>query len=194
MGLWTTDIVIVEGGSAQEAQGKCPAGYTLIPVDLNQGARGRWIYLCYYNGSDSINNSENIVTLALCFNRYPWTFGNVVGVDLNKGAGGDYVYLACVKAGMTPGTAITQTPWNQWYPLGQPISELKVLTAPRNSPAPATPAGWTRVEGYQRPYDTAPASALVGVDPDLNRGTSRGDRIYLYYRRGNKPLVKPRGS
>ena len=195
MGLWLTDIAIVEGGSAQEAQGRCPAGYTLIPIDLNQGAGGRWIYLCYYNGSDAFDDGENIIAIAVCFNKNPWHHGQTVEVDLNKGAGGDYIYLVYVKKKLTAGTTlITRTPWKKWYPLGQPISELKVLTAPRNGPPPATPDGWTRVEGYQQPPDTKAARALIDIDPDLNRGTGRGNRIYLYYRRGNKPLVKQRNS
>ncbi len=195
MGLWLTDIAIVEGGSVQEAQGRCPAGYTLIPVDLNQGAGGRRIYLCYYNGSDSIDNAENIIAIAMCFNKHPWHHGQTVEADLSKGTGGDHVFIAYVKRKLTVGTtSITRTPWNQWYPLGQPISELMVLTAPRNGPPPATPAGWTRVEGYQQPPNTKAARALIGVDPDLNRGTGRGDHIYLYYLRGNKPSVKQRSS
>jgi hypothetical protein len=195
MGLWLTDIAIVEGGSAQEAQGKCPTGYTLVPVDLNQNAGGRCIYLCYSKGSDNVDNGENIIAITLCFNKHPWHHGQTVEVDLNKGAGGDYIYLIYVKKKLTTNaTIITRKPWNKWYKLGQPISELKVLTTRHGATAPETPAGWTRVEGYQQPPDTKAARALIDIDPDLNRGTGRGDRIYLYYRRGNKPLMKPRNS
>lgn len=187
--MWITDIKVVEGTSEQRAKNNCPAGYTLIPVDLNQGAGGRWIYLCYFKGSDAI---DNIVSLALCFNRgsgqYSYNIGNLVQVDLNKGAGGDFIYLAYVMSSAANSTPIEQAPWNQWYMLGDPISELQVLTTPRNNPAPNTPAGWIRVEGYE--YRAHETPNMITVDPDLNRGTSRGNRIYLYYRRKAKPVVQ----
>ncbi len=41
------DIQIVYGSTAAKAKAKCPSGYTLIDKDLNKGAGGDYMYLCY---------------------------------------------------------------------------------------------------------------------------------------------------
>lgn len=88
------DIVIVYGKDAPP-----PAGYTKIPNDLNQGAGGDYIYLCYrkvdYNNVSAIKDvtvigggDPNVPP--------PYGFTKVPG-DLNKGAGGDYIYACYSK-------------------------------------------------------------------------------------------------
>ena len=44
---FVTDVQVISGGSANICP---PEGYTKIDVDLNAGAGGKYIYLCYQNG------------------------------------------------------------------------------------------------------------------------------------------------
>lgn len=68
-----------------------PEGYTRINVDLNQGAGGDYMYLCWKKGVGA-----PITGLAVTLNggqppsdaRY-----TRINVDLNRNAGGDYVWL-----------------------------------------------------------------------------------------------------
>ena len=42
-----SDVKVISGGNASI---RPPDGYTRIDVDLNAGAGGKYIYLCYQNG------------------------------------------------------------------------------------------------------------------------------------------------
>lgn len=49
---YIVDIVIVEGQTEKQARDLVPAGYMPIDVDLNKGAKGKYIYLCYLKGEE----------------------------------------------------------------------------------------------------------------------------------------------
>lgn len=187
MGSYVSHIKIVEGGSDVEAQGKCPAGYTLVPVDLNEGAKGRWIYLCFAKKNDL----DPVVAMALSFSGNPSHAGHGCNrggdVDLNKGSGGNYIHLyystySDIEDARKKNAAPLTAPWNQWYLTGNPITDI---TAKSGQIPPDTPSGYMRVEGY----DTSNLDHLTTVNPDVNRGAG-GKYIYLYYKRSAKALVK----
>lgn len=87
-----TELKIVEGKSA-----KAPEGFEIIPVDLNKGAGGKYIYLCYKKKEAEVG----IVDIIVLRDKKADGEGTVVpkgytkiDYDVNKGAGGDYIYLA----------------------------------------------------------------------------------------------------
>lgn len=73
-------------------------GWTLINVDLNRDAGGKYIYLCYRNG---IDNQEAISAITFIVDNQAVPSGYIkINQDLNQGAGGAFVYL-CYKAEIT---------------------------------------------------------------------------------------------
>lgn len=173
------DIVFVEGTSDQAARTKCPAGYTRVPVDLNQGAGGRWIYLCY----STSGTQAPIVALALSFSNTStntWAGPGVatrIGVDLNAGAGGEWIYLWYTRRGADLSTIPSSL--RSYFAATDNI--LGITAATSNSAGLSLP-GWTRVEGYRA------APPYPSLDPDVNRGAG-GPFIYLFYQR-QIPLVQ----
>lgn len=91
------DALAVIYGSDSSVQP--PAGYTKIDYDLNRGAGGKYIYLCYHKSAvDTISPQAN----PQCIDDILFVTGEgappppgytKIDVDLNKGAGGDYIYL-----------------------------------------------------------------------------------------------------
>ena len=70
-----------------------PAGYNKIPADLNSGAGGSYVYLCY---STSVHGQPitSIQVFAGDSADFPTQGGyTVIRKDLNKGAGGKYIYV-----------------------------------------------------------------------------------------------------
>jgi hypothetical protein len=90
--VWAQDciseVTVIYGGSSGIQP---PAGYTKIPVDLNQGAGGDYIYLCYKKG---VGAPVTAVAITLG-NAAPPTDAvyTRINVDLNRNAGGDYIWL-----------------------------------------------------------------------------------------------------
>lgn len=88
-----TELTVIYGGSGIQ----CPATFTKYPVDLNYGAGGDFIYLCYKRGVGA-----PVTGITVSLSRDPvtpspdptWT---LVPVDLNRNAGGFYVYLYYTK-------------------------------------------------------------------------------------------------
>lgn len=73
---------------------KPPVGYTQIPVDLNMGAGGAYIYASYKLGTPPLTG---IAVVAGSAAQVPTPTGYTrINVDLNQGAGGKYIYL-CYK-------------------------------------------------------------------------------------------------
>ena len=73
-------------------------GWSLINVDLNRDAGGKFIYLCYKTGLDDL---EAISAVTFITNNQQTPAGFVkIPQDLNEGAGGDFIYL-CYKKEMT---------------------------------------------------------------------------------------------
>lgn len=88
------DALIVITGDNSEIQP--PAGYTKIPYDLNAGAEGDYIYLCYHKASykSTGDNVQCITDVKILFDSEPTPDGWVkLPQDLNRGAQGAYVYL-----------------------------------------------------------------------------------------------------
>lgn len=93
-----TDITFVTGKNAT-----APYGYTKIDTDLNKGAGGKYIYLCYkeadYNPAQAI---EDLRVVGGSDSNTPAPYGyQRIPVDLNKGAGGDYIYLCYKEKGLS---------------------------------------------------------------------------------------------
>lgn len=77
-----------------------PLGYECIPVDLNKGASGRYLYLCYKRGKpgeQGISDLHISVGKDSAYNQ--WSF---IDQDLNQGAGGEYLYLYSKKDAAKP--------------------------------------------------------------------------------------------
>jgi len=71
-------------------------GYTKISYDLNAGAGGDFIYLCYHNESyRSVGYNKNCITdIKIIYDNEPTPPGYTkLPQDLNKGANGRFVYL-----------------------------------------------------------------------------------------------------
>ena len=87
-----SEVTVVYGGSSGIP---APYGYTKIDVDLNRGAGGDYIYVCYKKGMGA-----PITGLAVTLNNNPPPEDaayNRVNVDLNRGAGGDFIWLWWTK-------------------------------------------------------------------------------------------------
>jgi MAC/Perforin domain len=89
------DSLVVISGSNSGIQP--PAGYTKIPYDLNKGAGGKFLYLCYHKASYQPfgKNKQCINSLVVIYGKNtPPPAGYIkIPQDLNEGAGGEYVYL-----------------------------------------------------------------------------------------------------
>ena len=105
---YVVDVTFVTAGNEFAARAQCPAGYQLINADLNAGAGGDYIYLCYKlgeNADDAITDffmeytgsaaPSGTATISHNANNVPYTR---IGIDLNKGAGGEFIYLWYTKA------------------------------------------------------------------------------------------------
>jgi hypothetical protein len=81
-------IQVIEGPDAAT-----PPGYTRLPQDLNMGAGGKYIYLCFtktpklppIKGLQVINATVPIWPQDPAFVK--------INIDLNGGAGGQFIYL-----------------------------------------------------------------------------------------------------
>ena len=69
------------------------AGMKKIPVDVNMGAGGEYIYLCYAKGGSRPVRDIRIVASDSSDVFAPEGF-KLVKKDLNAGAGGLYLYLS----------------------------------------------------------------------------------------------------
>jgi len=125
--------------------------------DLNQGAGGKYIYLCYSRESYTGNPLRGFYIHSGGKTHYPasgWfhvsnsngygPYGSR-GADLNKGSGGDYIYLLSTR-----GTS-----------KGSPIREVGIIST--TYPVYYAPAGWNIIL------------------KDLNKGAG-GKYIYLIYK------------
>jgi hypothetical protein len=87
-----SEVTVIYGGSAGILP---PEGFTKINIDLNWGAGGDFIYVCYKRGVGT-----PITGLAVTLDGgsppagYAWTR---IDVDLNRNAGGDFIWLWYTK-------------------------------------------------------------------------------------------------
>jgi len=94
------NATLVQGGQA--AKRNCPAGYDLVDVDLNSGAGGKFIYLCYKKTTtgtpitdmflDYYSKAQAVCTKKMTHNGFCADY-TMIANDLNEGAGGKYIYL-----------------------------------------------------------------------------------------------------
>ena len=103
-----TNVALLHGSTAAKAKGACPAGYTILNCDLNEGAEGDYLYLCISRATDAGSSPLRRLQLwdrtdkdsQYSFHA-PFTgYYNVKPFptaaepyDLNHGSGGDYIYL-----------------------------------------------------------------------------------------------------
>lgn len=101
-------ITFVNHSNRSQAIHSRPSGYVLVDKDLNAGAKGDYIYLCYRLGEDKSKAITNLVMEETKKSKSPATDIDMMnkgvrskyyrhGMDLNKGAGGNYIYLYQTK-------------------------------------------------------------------------------------------------
>ncbi len=90
-------------------------GYTLLPIDLNRGAGGDFIWIYYKLGLDD-GSTEGLVpvnrvyTVDTSDGEHDPYGGTLASVDLNKGAGGDFIYLYFTRGFGNPARCVVV--WN----------------------------------------------------------------------------------
>lgn len=104
---YITDIVFVTDENEMKARQKCPTGYDLVDADLNKGAGGDFIFLCYKAGEDKkgaitdlfLENSGSSKSAGSFGMSHNGNFAEYTrnSTDLNKGASGKYVYIWSTK-------------------------------------------------------------------------------------------------
>ncbi|MDD3654945.1 MAG: stalk domain-containing protein [Desulfotomaculaceae bacterium] len=138
---YVEDVTFVVAGNEFAARAQCSAGYQLVNADLNAGAGGDYIYLCYKlseNADDAITDffmeytgsgaPSTTTTVSHNANNVPYTR---IGIDLNQGAGGNFIYLWYTKAKTkTPVKAMAVTFGAEGLPDYEPVFWL-------NSQSPA---------------------------------------------------------
>lgn len=108
------DLLVMNFNSDRHSN-PCPAGYEWDGTDINEGARGQSIYLCYKKGHYPLYQAITDVTFASdkdeedarCPSGYTGLYSAAPGSDrtgsgsgdLNDGAGGSYIYLCYKRLG-----------------------------------------------------------------------------------------------
>ncbi len=138
-------------------------GLTRIPVDLNEGAGGKWIYLFYTRKKRYDDKSiTGLIAFAQTWEGYAQGFidshrgenwwgvmkYNNTWADLNAGAGGPYIYLLATRSSTIEGEKQS------------PIKQLMIVSANTSN---VNYTGWKK------------------VDLDLNKGVG-GKYIYIFYK------------
>jgi hypothetical protein len=114
-----SEITVIYGGSANIQP---QTGYTKINVDLNQGAGGDFIYVCYKKG---VGAPVTGLAVTLGGNQPPPdAVYTRIDVDLNRNAGGDFIWL--------------------WYTKDPACTTIRNLHVQANTGAP--PDGYTRID------------------------------------------------
>jgi hypothetical protein len=113
-----TNLTVLENDQA------APPGWTKINVDLNEGAKGEYLYFAYEK-----NGSKQPITdiYFLIGQEQPTPPGyEKIDVDLNKGSGGAYIYTTFTRAG------------------GDAMQDLTVIAS--DDPAANPPSGFKRID------------------------------------------------
>ncbi|MDF2544780.1 MAG: rane attack complex component/perforin/complement [Herbinix sp.] len=88
-----TNIDVIIANSLNEARNQTPANHTLIEYDLNTGARGKYIYICY-SKEPTYEPIRSIQIISGNSGDIPASYGYTkIEKDLNSGAGGEFIYL-----------------------------------------------------------------------------------------------------
>ncbi len=85
MTLPITDLKVIMGDNASILP---PPGYVKVPVDLNKGSGGLFIYLCYQRSDKPPITG---LTVLLGSNTAPPSGYTKLTEDLNKSVGGEYI-------------------------------------------------------------------------------------------------------
>lgn len=94
-----TGISVVYGKKAT-----APAGYAMINRDMNTGAGGEYVFICYTTSPDAGPPITAIQVLAGGSSNFPIPPGYTkVNQDLNKGSRGKYVFLCYTTNNCIPG-------------------------------------------------------------------------------------------
>ncbi|MGL4603694.1 MAG: MAC/perforin domain-containing protein, partial [Iodobacter sp.] len=91
-----TELKIIYGKDA-----RAPEGFDKLPQDLNKGASGEYVYLCYKKEAYSNKTAIKGITVIGGSDELilpPYDFVKVDG-DVNKGAGGEFVYICTSTLG-----------------------------------------------------------------------------------------------
>ncbi len=93
--LLITELKIISGKNSN-----APKGFEKIPVDLNKGAGGDYLYLCYKKEEAT----AGIIDILVLHDKKADGKGTEcpagyekIGADLNKKAGGEFIFLAYKK-------------------------------------------------------------------------------------------------
>jgi hypothetical protein len=136
-----TDVIAIT-----EKTPDVPPGYVKIPVDLNKGSGGRYIYLCYTRGAGPAVTDLEVVfgknAQAAAGYQFVMNPHNNARQDLNEGAGGEYIFLTYSR---NPGLPVIDIVIQAW-PYGVP-----------NPPAPCVPS-------------TDPKNQYQRIEGELNKG------------------------
>lgn len=93
---YITDIVVL---SEKKSSVSVPNGYTKLSQDLNQGAGGNYIYICFKK--EPYRKDLLVITDIKASTSKSIEGYSVIDKDLNKGAGGKYIYLHIKKEKFT---------------------------------------------------------------------------------------------
>lgn len=89
-GPFVIDVTFVVGDNQNVA---APPGYTRLEQDLNEGAGGKFIYLCFLRGSGPAIDELRLQSMDTPLQAHAnWRY-IMIPQDLNDGAGGQYLYL-----------------------------------------------------------------------------------------------------
>lgn len=126
-------------------------GYIKIDKDLNEGAKGKYIYLCYKEELEKINVAITDLDIIVVDNpdeAASQLKPNYIKIDkdLNEGAGGKYIYL-CYSKDLTK--------------QNEPIRSIQIIQGDSHDIQP-------------------PRADYIKIDKDLNEG-AKGEYIYLCY-------------
>jgi hypothetical protein len=91
-----TDLTVITGDSASIG---APSGFEKIPVDLNRGAGGKYIYLCKRQGQSGVPDGglRDLTVVGGSHANISPPYGyRRINADLNKGAGGLYIYFCLI--------------------------------------------------------------------------------------------------
>lgn len=149
------DLTVISGNSSDI---RAPEGFTRVNQDLNQGAGGEYIYLCY---KEAYTVGPFITDITFVVGDSPGVAAPAgytkIDVDLNKGARGKYIYLCFCRGEGPP----IQTP-------------LKFIVDDTSLPA---------ITAVPLPAPDQPATGQYSmIAQDLNQGAG-GKYIYLCTRR-----------
>lgn len=159
-----TELRVISGDSDSIPT---PTGFTKIGVDLNRGAEGKFIYLCYREEQVPKASPYPRAIAAVCVvndkGAAPQGF-EMIDVDLNAGAGGKYIYVCFTH---NQGAAA-----RQMANLGMGSNEIEDIEAGK----PIRRLCVIEGEG-----SGAPAN-FIKLNNDLNEGAG-GAFLYLCYSR-----------